>query len=65
MDPEALPRLKVIVAGLEAWLAGQPGQGQAAEVARALGEPGQYKEQRWLVRCLHTILSRHAVGKGY
>jgi len=59
MNPAVVPRLRVIVAGLEAWLAGEPGEGDARAVVETLGQRDAYKEKRWLVRCLHTA------GKGH
>ena len=65
MDPEYKPRLGVIVAGLEAWLAGEAGEDDSRQIVEMLGARDAYNEKEWLVRCLHNYLSHHARGVGY
>ena len=65
MDPEFEPRLLAIVQGLEACLAGEEAEGEARQVAEALGQRAAYREKEWLVGCLRNYLAHHARGTGY
>ena len=66
MNPKFKPRLAAIVKGLDAWIAGKPGDDDATrKIVADLGKRDAHKEKVWLVRCLHNYLSHHAAGKGY
>ena len=66
MNPKVVGRLKIIVTGLEAWLAGEPGKTQAVrDVVKLLGKPKAYREKIWLARCLHHVLGHHTRSVGY
>jgi len=62
-DPANIPRLQLYVQALDAWLADEAAEDEAAETVAMLGSRDAYKEKAWLLRCLLVPLRGFAYDR--